>query len=133
MEKLKLDKVTLKKFGITMGMAFFIIAFLLFTRHKDKFVPVLSLSVIFFISAFIMPHFLKPLYILWMKFAFILNWINTKLILSIIFYLIFTPIGLGMRLFGVDLLDRKIDKNKDSYWKKKEQKSFSQLDYERQF
>ena len=49
-----------------------------------------------------------------------LGWINTRLILFIIFYLVFTPIGLVMRLFGVDLLDKKIDKNKNSYWRRKE-------------
>lgn len=68
-----------------------------------------------------------------MRFALVLSWVNTRLILLIIFYLIFTPIGLAMRLFGIDLLERKSDKNKKSYWKKKEKKSFSRLDYERQF
>jgi hypothetical protein len=41
--------------------------------------------------------------------------------------------GLSMKLFGVDLLDRKIDKDKESYWKKKEEKEFNPIDYERQF
>jgi len=38
-----------------------------------------------------------------------------------------------MRLFKVDLLDRKIDKNKESYWKEKEKEDFKPLNYERQF
>ena len=79
------------------------------------------------------PVSLKPVYIFWMRLAFILAWINTRLILSILFYLIFTPIGIGMRLFGGDLLDKKIDKNKESYWIKKEKAAFKQSDYERQF
>ena len=60
-------------------------------------------------------------------------WINTRLILFIVFYLIFTPLGLVMRLFGADLLERKIDKRKDSYWLKKEKKAFVSSDYDRQF
>lgn len=68
-----------------------------------------------------------------MRFALILSWINTRLILSIMFYLIFSPIGRVMKLFGVDPLDRKIDKNKQSYWHKKEARKFNPLDYERQF
>jgi hypothetical protein len=133
MEKSKLDKKILKKFGITMGAAFSIITFLIIIRHKYSILPTSIISVIFFISAFMMPVLLKPIYVFWMKLAFILSRINTGLILFIIFYLIFTPIGLGMRLFRVDLLDKKIDKHKESYWKEKKKKEFSHLDYEKQF
>ena len=65
-----------------------------------------------------------------MKLSFILAWINTRLILIVIFYLIFAPIGIAMRLFRLDLLDRKIDKNTASYWKNK---IIHNLYYERQF
>lgn len=133
MEKLNLDRNNLKKFGIIMGTAFFVIALFILIRHKHSILPASIISAVFFVLAFITPDTLKPIYIFWMKFAFVLGWINTRLILFIIFYLIFTPIGLGMRLFGVDLLDRKIDKNKDSYWRRKEKKEFNLLDYERRF
>jgi len=133
MEKFNLDKNDLRKFGITMGVSFLIVVLLLTIRHKPNLLPLFSISIIFFISAFMLPALLKPIYILWMRLAFILGWINTRLILSILFYLVFTPIGLVMRLFRVDLLDRKIDKNKESYWRKKEKSGFSPLNYERQF
>jgi len=133
MEKFNLDKNDLRKFGITMGVSFLIVVLLLTIRHKPNLLPLFSISIIFFISAFMLPALLKPIYILWMRLAFILGWINTRLILSILFYLVFTPIGLVMRLFRVDLLDRKIDKNKESYWRKKEKSGFSLLNYERQF
>jgi len=47
------------------------------------------------------------------------------------FYLVFTPVGLAMRLFRIDLLER--NKNKESYWKKKEKVDFNPLNYERRF
>lgn len=133
MEKLKLDKTTLKKFGITMGMAFLVIAFFILIRHKHNIIPASIISVVFFIFALTVPILLKPVYIIWMRLAYILAWINTRLILFILFYVIFTPIGVGIRLFGVDLLNRKIEKNKESYWIPKEKKEFNPLDYERQF
>jgi len=43
----------------------------------------------------------------------------TKLLLAIIFYLVFTPAGLIIRLLGKDPLRRSIDKDRDSYWEKK--------------
>lgn len=132
MEKLNLDKSNLKKFGMTMGIAFFAITLFILIRHNRLALPTFIISVIFFILVFITPSLLKPVYIFWMKLAFILGWINTRLLLLIVFYLIFTPFGLTMKLFGVDLLDRKIDKNKESYWKKKEKTELNPLNYERQ-
>ena len=133
MEKTNLDKKTLKKFGIVMGIAFAIIALILFIRHKHSPLPVLAISAIWFICAIVTPVLLKPLYIIWMKLAFLLSWINTRIILFVIFYFIFTPVGVAMRLFGVDLLNRRIDKNKDSYWQKAIKKTFNRLNYEKQF
>jgi len=133
MEKLNLDKNNLRKFGIIMGIAFLAITLFVLIRHRHTILPTFIISAIFFISAFIIPTLLKPIYIIWMKLALILSWINTRLILLIIFYLIFTPVGLAMRLFGVDLLDRRIERSKETYWKKKDRRDFNPLDYERQF
>jgi hypothetical protein len=133
MEKLKLDNITLKKFGITMGIAFLVIALIILLKHKSFNPTISTLSAIFFILAFTFPILLKPVYIFWMQLAKGLGWINTRLILLIIFYLIFTPIGLVMRLLGVDLLARKIEKNRETYWIKKEKRNFQPQDYARQF
>lgn len=133
MNKLSLDKKSLRRFGITMGIAFAVITMFILIRHKHSIMPTCIISAIFFILAFVFPLVLKPAYILWMKLALVLSWVNTRLILSVIFYLVFTPLGLGMRLFKQDLLDRKIEKNRESYWRKKEKCKFNPLDYERQF
>ena len=79
----------------------------------------------------ILTSFLKPIYKVWMGFAAILAWINTRIILVAMFYLIFTPVGLVMRLFRIDPLER--NKIKESYWKKKEKADFNPLNYERRF
>lgn len=132
MGRLNIDKKGLKKFGITMGMSLLVISAVLFARHKQA-APALSVSIIFVITAFIAPVFLKPIYAFWMGLAFVLGWINTRLILLIVFYLILTPMGLIARLLGKDPLDRKADRAVGSYWKKKEIKGFNLSEYERQF
>lgn len=129
MDKIDLSKNSLKKFGITMGIAFFIIAALLYFRHKQAVQLIASISILFFIGSFLRPLMLKPVYIFWMKLAFILGWVNTRLILLAVFYLVLTPIGILMKIFKADLLDLKIDKTKDSYWKRVEKST----DYQRQF
>lgn len=133
MEKLDLSRKNLKKFGLIMGAVFFAIAIYMLLRHKRGILPASILSALFLSSAFILPMILKPFYFFWMRLAFILSWINTRLILTVIFYLIFSPAGLLIRLFGKDLLKRGIDRKTDSYWLKKEDGSFKRLDYERQF
>ena len=133
MEKLDLTKKNLKKFGITMGTVIFAITIFIVIRHRHSILPTLMLSVLFFLSSLFIPNILKPLYIFWMRFAFILSWMNTRLILIVIYYLIFTLIGLLIRLFKKDLLERKINRNNSSYWKKKEEPVFDRLNYEKQF
>ena len=76
---------------------------------------------------------LRPLYLAWMKFAIVLGWINTRLLLGIFFYLVLTPIGLVLKLSGKDLLDRKIDRQAVSYWKKREGGTVAREQYERLF
>jgi uncharacterized membrane protein len=133
MEKLNLDRKNLKKFGITMGTAFLLIGIYFLFRRRHFPVLAAALEVIFYLAALIRPALLKPVYIAWMRFAYVLAWINTRLILFLMFYLIFGPIGIVMRVLGIDVLDRKLKQNKDSYWLKKEQGQCKVSDYERQF
>jgi len=133
MRGLECGKNNLRKFGFTMAVFFLLVSLLILFRHRNNPLGALIISMAFFICALVMPLVLKPLYIMWMRFALVLSWINTRIILLLIYYIVFTPVGLALRLFRVDLLDRKIDKYKQSYWLKKENKEFNPLDYEKQF
>jgi hypothetical protein len=133
MEKLNFSREGLKKFGITMSAAFGIIALIISLKHRHSPLPVAGVSATFLALGLLAPASLKWVYIVWMRFAFILGWVNTRLILCILFYLFFTPIGIGIKIFGTDLLDRGIQKDKDSYWKPKEKTPSNPLSYERQF
>lgn len=74
----------------------------------------------------------ETLYAAWMGLGAVLNWINTKVLLVLIFFLLFTPCGIVLRILKVDLLDRRIEKNKNSYWIPAERSPGVQ-GYERQF
>lgn len=67
---------------------------------------------------------MKHFHVAWMTFAQYLGWFMTRVILSIFFYLVITPVGLLMRAFGKDLLDMKIDKSAPTYWKKRDVNAF---------
>jgi len=132
MQNETLTKSTLRKFAIQMFMVFFILGTVLFLRHRASYVLFYCGGGFFLLGTFA-PHFIKPLYFIGAKLAFILEWSGTRLIMLVIFYLVMTPFGFMMRLFGKDCLDRKIEKDEKSYWKEKIKHPFSPHDYERQF
>jgi hypothetical protein len=63
--------------------------------------------------------FLKLLYRYWMIFAKALGWVNSRIILTVFYFVIFSPLSLIMRLFGKDFLAANYD-NPESYWLPKE-------------
>lgn len=64
----------------------------------------------------ILPVLLRPLYLLWMMIAVSLGFVMTRVILTIFYYLVLTPVGLFRRLLGHDSLHRKIDRDAGTYW-----------------
>jgi len=134
MEKLALNNNNLRKFGITISICcLLLIPIILLLRHKLIMLPFTLTAAAFFTAAVISPRILKPVYVIWMRLAFVLGWFNSRLILIVLFYLVFTPMGLLMKLFGKDLLELKIERQKDSYWKRKEKPEFNSAQYERLF
>lgn len=76
---------------------------------------------------------LKPVYKLLTTIAHAIGWVNTRIILGIIFYTIFTSIGVFLRIVRKDLLNLRIDKDADTYWIKKNKVAFDKELYEKQF
>jgi len=66
-------------------------------------------------TGLLLPEGLRPLYWLWMKLGHALGWFNTRIILGLVFFIIFTPAALLFRLFGKDPLQRKRDEAATSY------------------
>jgi hypothetical protein len=124
---------TLRKFTIQMFIALFVLGTVLFLRPRDSYILFYYLGGAIFLLGTCVPNSIKPIYFICLKLAFILEWVSTRFIMLVIFYLVLTPFGLAMRLLGRDCLDRKIEKNKESYWKEKVKHPFNPQDYERQF
>ncbi len=133
MNSVDTSRKNLKKFSITMFIALAVIGTALLLKHKGAYVWIYLAGGLFFIAGLAAVDLLKPAYIVWMKIAFILSWVNTRIILLLMFYLIFTPLGLIMKIFRKDPLHLKTEKDKISYWEKRLKKPFSKLDYHRQF
>ena len=127
------EKSDLRKFGITIGIILVMIAGFLFWKEKESFQIFLAIGIILFLTAITMPVILKPVYWIWMIFATILGWIMTRIILSILFYVILTPIGLIPRLFGKQFLELKWNRTNRTYWNYRSVGVIEKEKYEKQF
>ena len=104
-----------RSFGIVFFMVFLLLAFYPLTYNGETRVWSLIISLIFLILGLLNSKILAPLNKLWFKFGIFLGKIISPLIMGIIFFLVVTPIGLIMRIFGKDVLNLKYNKNQ-SYW-----------------
>ena len=112
----KLTNDGLRRFGLlTSGMLILFFAVLIpWIWDLDHPVWPWATAVILGTVALVAPGRLGPVYRLWMRFAEVLGWINTRIILGLVFFLIILPVGLLMRLFN-DPMRRTTDADTLSY------------------
>ena len=132
-KNIKSGKSNLRKFGIIVGTVFLIIAGLLFWKEKESFQLFLAIGTVLFVTGIAIPFTLKPFYWVWMVFSIILGWFMTRVILSLLFFVIITPIGLIARSFGKQFLDLKWNKTDNTYWNHHSESIFKKENYEKQF
>ena len=77
-----------------------------------------------------LPTALHQVHQAWMTFALALGWVVTRIILTIVFYLIVTPVGLLQRLCGKRPLEFGFHGDETTYWQRR---STPPGDYEKQF
>ena len=107
----------LRDFGLIFGIIMVVLFGFLLPWFIEKTYPLWPWVVLTITGglAVIYPLSLNPFYNLWMLFGSVMGWINTRLILGLVFYLVFVPYGLVMKLFGKDLLSRKLDSQVTTY------------------
>lgn len=132
-KNIKSEKSEFRKFGITIGLFLMILSGFLFWRGKESFEILLVTGTVLLVLGLLIPVVLKPVYWIWMVLAIILGWIITRVILSLLFYIVITPIGVLSRLSGNRFLDLKWDKSKSTYWNYRTTIQRDNEDYEKQF
>ena len=108
----------LRWFGLLLALFFAIIGSLLrWQFHAPTAALVIwPLGAALALLYYAIPPLRRPMYIAWMYLAFPVGWLISHLLMAIIFYLVFTPIGLLMRLFGYDPMRRRFEPDTPSYW-----------------
>lgn len=123
----RLNRSELRKFGLMFALVLAVLFGLLipFVRHGFAMgVPLMDglgphwpwyAAGTVAIWALILPQSLWLLHTPWMKFARLAQWVNTRIIMLILFYVIILPIGLLLKLFGKDSMHRKFENTAQSY------------------
>ena len=126
-------KKDLRKFGLTVGGVLLLITTLLLYFEKPSAPYFGIIGGILFLAGILIPQVLKPLNKIWMGLAIILGFFMSRLILTILFYLILTPISFLAKLFGKKFMNLNYDKKSDTYWERRSEIQKNQIHYERQF
>ena len=123
----------LRRFGLTIGSAALLLGLVLFWRHhRGASLLFASIGALLLIIAGVAPRLLRWIHGPWMILSIALGWIMTRVLLTLAFFLIVTPIGLLQHLFGKRPLEIAFETGAISYW---QPRSYQPLpaDYEKQF
>ena len=122
-----------KKFGFLFTIIFFLIGSYFYIKEFSQFFFLsFATSFIFGIITILKPSILLPLNKLWMRFGLLIGTIVSPIVLGIIFFVIFTPVSIIMKIIGRDELLIKF-KKKESYWKNTNRKENYQETLRQQF
>ena len=95
-----------------------LVAALLWRRHHS--VPLsgtlAGIAVLAAALGGLVPVIARALFVSAMVVTFPIAWVVSHVLLAIIYYLVFTPVGLVGRLFGYDPMRRRFDRGAGSYW-----------------
>ena len=106
-----------RKFGVFFGVLFFLASFVFLIMSQ---ISLASLHCVASFSLFTLsackPSLLHPMNRAWMLFGLTLGRIVNPIVMGLIFYVIFVPSALALKIFGRDELRLK-NKSRETYWK----------------
>ena len=133
LKNIKSGKKELREFGLTIGAILVILGGIAAWRGRPVYPYFLGFGIAFMAAGMLLPKALKFPQVAWMGFAVVLGFFSSRLVLSILFYAVITPIGIIMRVFGKDVLDQRIDRSAGSYWKMRETATKSKESYQNHY
>ena len=110
------DRAQLRNLGLIVGGIFGVIGLWpAIVRGQNVRSWMVALAVALVLPALVAPRALAPAHRAWMALGGALGWVNTRLILGLIFFGVVTPTGLVLRLAGRDPMRRAFDPDARTY------------------
>ena len=122
-----------KKIGIFFFIILTILSVVLFI-YDYTLISVITLTtgLISLTLSYLKPNLLLPVNKAWMTLGYLLGYIVSPIVIGSIFFVIFTPISIFLKIIGRDEL-KLLNKNSDSYWRKRQLNKDSQTSFKNQF
>src|SRR5262245_8350669 len=121
----------LRSFGFIVAGGFAVLGILpAFLHGHNVRMWALTLCAALVVPALVRPAILRPFFRVWMLIGHVLGWINTRIILSLLFFIVFVPIAFLMQLTGRDSMLRYSGANVDSYRRQKALRPASHLKHQ---
>ena len=122
-----------KKIGIFFFIILTILSVVLFI-YDYTLISVITLTtgLISLTLSYLKPDLLLPVNKAWMTLGYFLGYIVSPIVIGFIFFVIFTPISIFLKIIGRDEL-KLLNKNSDSYWRKRQLNKDSQTSFKNQF
>ena len=117
----------LRSFGVILAAGFTVISIAPVIRGHSPRSWGLDVALIFGALGLVFPMVLSPVYRVWMKLAEVLAWVNTRIILTVLYYGLIVPIGWLLRMRGGDPMRLKFDRQANSYRIVREKRHSSHL------
>ena len=106
----------LRQFGLLVGGVFSIIGLWpMFLRGEPLRLWAVVLGSLLILLGSLVPTWLAPVHRGWMGVGHVLGWINTRIILGVIFYGLITPIGIVFRMLGKDTMRQSFSDTSSTY------------------
>ena len=105
-----------RNFGLVFFFVFLIVGLWPLLNEGSFRIWSIIIAIIFSILGLTNSKLLTPLNILWFKFGLFLGSIISPIVMGIVFFLVVTPTGFIMKIMGKDILNKKYDNGKKSYW-----------------
>ena len=97
-----------KSFGVSVGIVLLLIAAAMVWRERMLTAQIVGpIGAVLLVLGLVQPRLLKWPSAVWWRFAMILGYVNARIILTVIFTIVFSPLGLLWRIVGNDPLARK--------------------------
>ncbi len=106
----------IRKFGLVVGGVFSALGIWFLIRHKPSAWALLGPGLGLVLLGAGWPRALRRIYVVWMSLAILMGLIVSTVLLTVLFFLVMSPLGLLARLCGQDFLRRKLDRKAMSYW-----------------
>ena len=124
----------LRKFGALIGALLLLLGGDWFWRHHAGAAPALGAGGLVLCAGLLYPRLLRPLYLFWMLLAYVMGLVMTRVVLTLVFFMVVTPLALISRLLGKDQLGvRMRHDGPGTCWRARDQTVCTHEDYERQY